>query len=358
MKKLYRCLRPLLFKVPPETAHNMMISVLSRVPVPCGKAFDAPNLKVTLWERNFPNPIGVAAGFDKNADIIGPCLKFGFGFTETGTVTPRPQDGNPKPRIFRDPGTRSAINRMGFPSAGLSQFKTNLTRFIDKKPRPLGIVGVNIGMNKNQTEPAKDYTALIRNLGPLADFLVINISSPNTPGLRNLQKKEHLAPLLDAVMTERTKSCRTSAPPMLVKLSPDIHEDEQEDIAITILNSGIDGLILTNTTLDRPTYLPENFAKEQGGLSGEPVKDKSTETIRRFYALTKRKLPIIGVGGVASGQDAFEKIKAGASLIELYTSMVYEGPWIANKINKELSALLEKNGYNSVMEAVGADNAG
>lgn len=356
MEKLYKCVRPILFKISPETAHNFATFALSHFPFPYGKAFEDPILKVTLWERNFPNPTGIAAGFDKNAEIIAPCFKFGFGFTETGTVTPKPQAGNPKPRIFRNPRTLSAINRMGFPNIGLKSFKANITRFIERKPRPQGIVGINISINKEQTNPIKDYVPLVRHLGPLADFLVVNVSSPNTPGLRDLQKIEHLGPLLDAIIKERDKSCRASAPPLLVKLAPDIEDKDKEGIAEILLQSGIDGLVLTNTTYDRPEHLDPSFASETGGLSGEPIKEKSTRFIRDFYRLTQGKLPIIGVGGIASGKDAYEKIKAGASLIELYTAMVYEGPWIVNKINKELAALLKADGYNSISDAVGADH--
>lgn len=336
---LYSLARPFLFKLDAEQAHGMTIRALKMGLVPSCPTLkaDYSELKTELWGRNFPNPVGMAAGFDKNAEVIGPLFNLGFGFVEVGTVTPKPQEGNPRPRIFRDPKNGAVINRMGFPNKGLKVFKDNISEFLSQKPRPQGVIGINIGMNKDQDDPVKDYTVLIHHLGPLADYLVINISSPNTPGLRDLQQKENLAPFLDKLVEVRKKACRIDPPPLLLKLAPDLTKEQQEEIAEVVLNSGIDGLILTNTTLDRPDYLSSGFKDEKGGLSGTPVKEKSTEIVKNFAALTKGKLPIIGVGGISSAQDAQEKLDAGASLVQLYSGLVYEGPYLPKIICEGLT---------------------
>ncbi len=353
MPGLYDLFRPLIFKVDAEQAHHMTLKALKSGLVPPCKPVIDPALEVKLWGLKFPNPVGLSAGFDKNAEIIGPAFNLGFGFVEAGTVTPKPQEGNPKPRVFRDPANEAVINRLGFPNQGMNAFKSNLEKFLDGKSRPVGVVGINIGMNKAQTEPAKDYTALIKMLGPMADYITINISSPNTPGLRDLQSREPLLELLGAVLEERKRSCGDHPPPLLLKLAPDLSQDQQAELAKTVLEAGIDGLILANTTLDRPETLANDFRAEKGGLSGKPVRDKSTAVIRNFYRLTGGKLPIIGVGGISSGSDAYEKIKAGASLVQLYTSLVFKGPAVANSINQELLALLKKDGFTNISQAVG-----
>lgn len=349
----YSVARPLLFKIEPEKAHNMTLRMMKSGLVPSCKPVNDPALEQTLWGLKFPNPVGLSAGFDKNAEVVGPAFKLGFGFVEAGTVTPKPQHGNPKPRVFRCPEHEAVINRMGFPNGGMNLFKANLASFLSGKNRPAGVVGINIGMNKNQSEPAKDYGVLIKMLGPMADYLTINISSPNTPGLRDLQKRQPLLELLGTVKEERKKACGDHAPPVLVKLAPDLDDAQQQELAETLVEAKIEGVILSNTTLDRPDYLPENFRAQQGGLSGVPVRKKSTDVIRNFYKLTDGKLPIIGVGGISSGKDAYEKIKAGASLVQLYTGLIYEGPKIANSINKELLSLLKNDGYTHISEALG-----
>lgn len=357
----YKTLRPLLFTLPAETAHNLAIKALKAglMPAPKQGQEHDPRLKTPLWHLNFPTPVGLAAGFDKNAEVIAPLLKMGFGFVECGTVTPKPQIGNPKPRVFRNPANRAVINRMGFPGKGVKEFKTNLTAFLNEKPRPEGIIGLNIGMNKDQSEPAEDYKLLIQQIGAMADYITINISSPNTPGLRDLQKKEHFLALTQSVLEARQKYCgEATQPPVLVKLAPDLTAQQQQELASASLESGIDGLILTNTTLARPDFLPSKFADEKGGLSGAPLKEKSTEVIRNFYAETKGKLPIIGVGGIENAQDAYNKIKAGASLIQLYSALIYQGPELAHEINSGLIQLLTKDGYANIREAIGADHKG
>lgn len=356
----YQKLRPLLFMFPAETAHSLAIKALkSGFVKQRASADDFSALKTQLWHLNFPTPVGLAAGFDKNADVIPALLGLGFGFVECGTVTPKPQIGNPRPRIFRCPEQRAVINRMGFPGKGVQAFKDNFAKFLAQKPRPQGVVGINIGMNKDQTNPADDYRRLIAQIGAMADYITINISSPNTPGLRDLQKRDAFLDITSAVIDARAKYCSTDhPPPVLVKLAPDLSEDQQAELAQAALDSGIDGLILTNTTLARPADLPEKFAAEKGGLSGAPLKEKSTEIIHNFYALTKGQIPIIGVGGIENAADAYDKIKAGASMVQLYSALVYHGPYLAHEINEGLLKLLQKDGYTHISEAVGANHKG
>lgn len=351
---LYDIAKPILHALDPETAHRLTIQALKTGLVKGCASSDDPRLKVTLWQRNFPNPVGLAAGFDKNAETIAPMLSFGFGFVECGTVTPKPQDGNPRPRVFRDATHEAIINRMGFPGDGLDAFKKNIEKFLNARPRPAGIVGLNIGMNKTQKEPAKDYCQLVRALGPFADYFTVNISSPNTPGLRNLQERDHFLDLIGQIMTERKLSCGTSnPPPLLVKLSPDLRDEQIEELAQAAIDSGIDGLILTNTTLDRPDYLPHDFAIQQGGLSGEPVCDKATDMIAKFYRATNGKMPIIGVGGISSAQDAYDKIRAGASLVQLYSALVFHGPGLVQDIKAGLLRLMDRDGVKNIADVVG-----
>lgn len=354
MINLYPLARPILFQIEPEKAHNLTLSLMKRGLVPCGKQANDPMLEQTLWGLKFPNPVGLSAGFDKNAEVIGPAFKMGFGFVEAGTVTPKPQHGNDKPRVFRDPANNAVINRMGFPNRGMNAFKANLEAFLSQKDRPRGVVGLNIGMNKTQTEPAKDYAILIKMLGPMADYMTINISSPNTPGLRDLQKREPLLELLGAVKEERKKACGDHPPPLLVKFAPDLDEAQQEELAQVALESEIDGLILANTTLDRPEFLNDKFRNEKGGLSGQPLSEKSTAVIHNFYKLTGGKIPLIGVGGISNGRQAYEKIKAGASLVQVYTALIFKGPGLVEDINAELLKLLKADGYSNISEAVGA----
>lgn len=342
---LYSLVRPAVFKIDAETAHNMTLKAMKAGVVRSCKRVVSDALKQDLFGLTFDNPVGLAAGFDKNAEVISPILGLGFGFTEVGTVTPKPQYGNPKPRIFRDPPNAAVINRLGFPNEGLEVFKRN----IERADRSKGLVGINIGMNKDQSDPASDYCVLIEALAPLADYLTVNISSPNTPGLRDLQEKAPLTELLNRMMDVKDDT------PLLVKLAPDLDETKQAEIAEVLMACGVNGVILSNTTLDRPEYLNDNFRGEKGGLSGAPARGKSTAIIRNFYNLTDGKLPIIGVGGVQKAAHAYEKIKAGASLVQLYTGMIYEGPDIANNINRGLIDLLAADGYSNVSDAIGAE---
>lgn len=352
-KSLFKLVKPALHRLDAETAHGLTIQALKTGLMPCTSRNTDPKLKVTLWDRVFPNPVGLAAGFDKNADVVGPMLKMGFGFVEAGTVTPKPQEGNPRPRVFRDATHDAVVNRMGFPNKGADTFRHNIEKFFETRPRPSGILGINIGMNKGVNDPVKDYCQLVRMLGAYADYLTVNISSPNTPGLRNLQARENLMPLLARILEEREKSCSAAKPPLLVKLAPDLSEDQLKDVADCLIEAKVDGVILGNTTLDRPDYLSARIQEEQGGLSGRPLTDKSTAIIRAFYKHTDGQLPIIGVGGISSAQDAYDKICAGASLIQLYTALVFQGPSLVSDILDGLSKHLEKDGLDDITKAVG-----
>ncbi len=352
-KAFFSLAKPVLHRMDPETAHDLTLKGLRTGLMPCAHKADDARLKVTLWGRSFPNPVGLAAGFDKNAAVVAPMMGMGFGFVEAGTVTPKPQEGNPRPRVFRNVNHQAVINRMGFPNEGMAVFRHNIEKFFETRPRPQGVVGINIGMNKGQEDPAADYCLLVRTLGGYADYLTVNISSPNTPGLRNLQARENLLPLLERILGERQKSCAANMPPVLVKLAPDLDDTQLEDVAKSLLESGVDGVILTNTTLSRPEFLPEVFRKEQGGLSGRPLTQKSTDIIRKFYNLTNGKLPIVGAGGISCAQDAYEKIKAGASLVQLYSALVFQGPALVSDILNELPHLLEKDDFSHISHATG-----
>ncbi len=351
----YPFIRPLLFTIDAEDAHGLALKAMKYGLTPREAPRADPILASTHWGLKFPSPVGLAAGFDKNAEVIGPALAMGFGFVEAGTVTPKPQAGNPRPRIFRSPKDRAVINRMGFPNDGMHVFKDNVEAFLNHKFRPHGAVGINIGMNKGQKDPARDYCRLIKMLGPMADYITINISSPNTPGLRDLQKRAPLMELLTRVDEERQKSCGRHSLPILLKLAPDLDEPQQEELAACALEAPIEGIILTNTTLSRPQYLPEDFALQAGGLSGAPLNTLSTDVIRNFYRLTEGKVPIIGAGGICSGEDAYAKIRAGASLVQLYSGLVFGGPQLINYVNKNLVSLLKRDKIATITDAIGLD---
>jgi dihydroorotate dehydrogenase len=350
-----------------ERAHNLGILGAKMGFFPRETRPDPPSLATTVWGRKFPNPIGMAAGFDKHAEIIEPLLGIGFGFVEIGSVTPLEQPGNPKPRCFRLKEHRAVINRYGFNSEGVDVAQGRLAALRKKQqqqgvpPFPAGMVGVNLGKNKTSPDAAADYTTGVYKLGPYADYLVINISSPNTPGLRALQSRGELENLVKAVKAARDqmdwKKNTNGPPPLLVKIAPDLTEADKADIAAVAMKQGVDGLIISNTTIERPGSIPDHpHGKETGGLSGAPLFEPSTAVLRDMYKLTKGKIPIIGVGGVATGQDAYDKIKAGASLVELYSAFSYEGPSLVPRIKKELAVCLEKDGYKCVADAVGADH--
>jgi dihydroorotate dehydrogenase len=341
---------PLLRRLSAERAHELTIRGLARGFAPRHAASDDPILATRLWERDFPNPVGLAAGFDKNAEVPDAMLRWGFGFVEIGTVTPRPQAGNAKPRLFRLPPDRAVINRLGFNNQGVEQVAARLAR-----RRRRGILGANLGKNRDSADAAADYCRGVAALGPFADYLVINVSSPNTPGLRDLQRRSELAVLIAAVVQSRDRLAETR-PPVLLKISPDLTRQELEDVAEAVMASSVDGLIISNTTTARPADLQSADAPEPGGLSGVPLFEPSTRMLGDMYRLTRGTLPLIGTGGIASGADAYAKIRAGASLVQLYTALTYHGPALIGRIKHDLAELLRRDGFKSVGEAVGSGN--
>jgi dihydroorotate dehydrogenase len=342
---LYRLAGPLLRRLDSETAHRLAIRALATGLWPAPPRDDPPILQQRLWGLDFPSPIGLAAGFDKHAEAPDALLRHGFGFVEIGTVTPKPQAGNPRPRLFRLAEDRGAINRMGFNSEGLEAATARLAR----RPKR-GIVGLNLGANKDSPDHAADYVAGLRSVAGLAQYYVINISSPNTPGLRGLQGKDRFGDLL-----ARLAAARPAGTPLLVKIAPDLSEAELADIVEVALARAIDGLIIGNTTVSRPPTLHSRHRSEAGGLSGAPLKALALDVLRRAWRVSQGKLPLIGVGGIESGADAYQRIRAGASLVQLYTALVFEGPSLVNRIKRELAMLLERDGVRSIGEIVGAD---
>lgn len=338
-------LRPLIFRLQEENAHHLVLRALKHGFVPPQPRRDIPSLRTTVFGLDFPNPVGLAAGFDKHAEAINPLLAQGFGFIECGTVTPLPQTGNPKPRLFRLPENRAIINRMGFNSHGADVFEANFRAVVRK-----GIVGINIGKNKVSTDAVADYITLLKRFAGLGDYITLNISSPNTPNLRDLQQRGPLEDLLGAV---RETGVTT---PILLKIAPDITDTDKEYIAEMALKYALDGLIVSNTTISREGLKDTLHAAESGGLSGVPLFKLSTQVLKDMYRLTGGKIPLIGAGGTSNGAEAYAKIRAGASLIQIYTSLIYNGFSLINRINRELATLLEKDGFRHISEAVGMDN--
>jgi dihydroorotate dehydrogenase len=348
---VYGLLRRFLFAMDAEQAHGFTIGVLKKSPLPPPLVQPDPILSVRIAGMDFANPVGLAAGFDKNGEVVRPMLRIGFGFVEAGTVTLRPQPGNPQPRLFRLVEDKAVINRFGFNSAGVERVVARLEEArqwtID------GMIGINIGPNKDSGDPPADCATLLRRVAPLADFIVINVSSPNTPGLRAWQGGDSLKRMLDALMSARAQT--ENKPPLFCKIAPDLDADERSTIATAVVEAEIDGLIATNTTVARPESLKSIHRAEEGGLSGQPLLGPSTAILKDFYRRTEGRLPLIGVGGVSSGADAYARIRAGASLVELYTALVYEGPGLIGRILTELADLLRRDGFGSVMDAVGID---
>ena len=341
---LYRALRPALFALPAETAHGLALAALRLAP---GRAPVAPaRLSAMVAGLRFPSPVGIAAGFDKNAVAVDGLLRMGFGFVEIGTVTPRPQAGNPRPRLFRLAEDRAVINRMGFNNEGAHAVAARLR---GREGRS-GIVGINIGANKDSPDRIADYAAMATTMAPLASYLTVNVSSPNTPGLRALQDQSALAELLAAVIEARGGD----GPPVFLKLAPDLSASEIEAICRVALDRRVDALIVANTTVSRPP-LRSRHAGEGGGLSGEPLRDLALATLRQFRAASGGAIPLIGVGGIATAEDAWARIRAGASLVQLYTALVYAGPGLARAIDRGLAELMQRDGYASIAEAVGSE---
>ena len=339
---LYRLLRPFAFALDAETAHRTTIAALSVAPTLPLPSFD-PALASTVAGLRFPSPVGLAAGFDKDAEVPDAMLGLGFGFVEVGTVTPRAQVGNPRPRLFRLKQDRAVINRMGFNNCGQSDALERL----GKRERR-GVVGVNIGANKDSPDRIADYAAGVRAMSPVADYLTVNISSPNTPGLRDLQAGGELAELLAAV-----REARSGTVPVFLKVAPDLEVGDHARIVRAAIDHGIDALIVANTTVSRPP-LRSRDAGQAGGLSGRPLKTLALEQLRAFRAESGGALPLIAVGGIENADDAWHRIAAGASLVQLYSALVYEGPGLARRIARGLAERLRREGFATLSEAIGS----
>lgn len=347
---LYSLAGPLLRMLDPETAHEAAAAALKAGLVrPLGGARH-PELAVDVFGLRFPNPVGLAAGFDKNAALVDPLLALGFGFVEVGSVTPRPQEGNPRPRLFRLEEDRGVINRMGFNNLGHAAALASL-----KRHRRQGIVGVNVGANKDSADRAADYVTGLQTFAPVADYIAVNVSSPNTPGLRNLQARVELEALLARLEEARQHIVAGGGRrvPLLLKIAPDLEDGELEDVAQVCLASAIDGVIVSNTTVSRPSSLKSSARVETGGLSGEPLFELSTRKLAAMYRLVGHRLPLIGVGGVSTAAHAWQKLRAGASLVQLYSGLVYEGPGIVGQILEGLSMRRRIAGKQSIAEIVG-----
>lgn len=346
--KLAHCLSP-------ESAHNATLRLLEMGLGPKqNKVLDRDNLAINLWGLSFHNPLGLAAGFDKNARVMKGCFDLGFGFVEVGGITPQPQVGNPQPRLFRLPQDNAVINRMGFNNEGLDVFVERLKTYRAHKGR--GIIGINVAKNTDSKDYVADYVTGIEKTAHYADFLVVNLSCPNVTGFTSMQEKSTAQGLLQSCRAALDKMTADKTVPLLVKISPDLDDGGLDDILEAATLANFDGIIATNTSVVRPSSLVSINKNEKGGLSGLPIKDLSTQMIAKVYQKTKGKLPIIGVGGIASAEDAFEKILAGASLVQLYTALVYQGPRLIVDIKAGLHDLLHRHGYHSVAQAVGKNN--
>jgi dihydroorotate dehydrogenase len=345
---MFSILRPFLFKIDPETAHDLAIKSLKFNPLP-DKAFEVEDegiLNIELLGKKFLNPIGLAAGFDKSAEAYNSLLKLGFGFVEIGTVTPLKQFGNPKPRIFRLEEDNALINRLGFNNDGMQIIKNRIR--LEKKR---GILGINIGPNKNTKEQKSDFCLGLNFFFDVADYITINISSPNTQGLRDFHDSKKLEELL--VSLNKIKKEKKTSIPLLLKISPDIDDSYIAKVTEVAMKNNISAMILSNTTNGRRDSLLSGNKNEEGGLSGEPLQNISTSMIKKFYQQSNGKIPIIGVGGINSGKSAYEKILAGASLLQLYTGFVYKGPFVVKEIKKELIQILKSEGIKNINDAVG-----
>ena len=335
----------LMRQLPAETAHHATLALTNALaPVMPAAPADDARLAVKAFGLSFPNPIGLAAGFDKEARVPDAMSKFGFGFVECGTVTPRPQAGNPQPRLFRLSEDQAVINRMGFNNGGMAVAAANL-----QARRGRGLVGINIGANKDSADRIADYALCFAELAPLADYVTVNVSSPNTPGLRGLQGKDELTRLLGTLTEARS---RHGYKPLLLKIAPDLDSHALDEIAQVVRESGIEGLIVSNTTIARPP-LRSPHAGETGGLSGKPLLAPSTAILAQMHQRLGNAVTLIGVGGIASGEDAYAKIRAGATLVQLYSALAFQGPGLVARIKRELAALLVRDGFSNVTAAVG-----
>jgi dihydroorotate dehydrogenase len=343
----YSLLRPLIFRLDAENAHGLALAALKSLPssLLASPPRPDPALAIEVAGLRFPNPVGMAAGFDKNGEVPDALLRCGFGFAELGSVTPKPQAGNPRPRLFRLEEDRAVINRMGFNNEGEVAVEQRMKR----RAGQAGIVGINIGANKDSADRVSDYAIMARSMAPYASYLAVNISSPNPPGLRALQDPEALGGLLDVVM-----DARGSDVPVFLKVAPDLLPEDIDAIARIAVDKGLGALMISNTTIERPA-LQSRHAGEAGGLSGAPLKQMALERLRDFRKASGGEVPLVGIGGIATAEDAWERIRAGASLVQLYSAMVYEGPGIAAAITRGLPALMKRDGFATIAEAVGSE---
>ncbi len=346
---MFNLIRPFIFKFSPEVAHSLAIKALKLNQIPTIDKEIRSTIQTKFLNKTLNSPLGVAAGFDKNAEVYNPLYKLGFGFVEVGTITPKPQVGNPKPRVFRLEEDEALINRLGFNNVGSDESQRNI-----EKNSPNGLIGINIGPNKDTENRIEDYLVCFRKFHKLADYITINISSPNTENLRNFHKHDELVNLIKNINDEKTKL--NSEVPIAVKISPDIDEENIKAISEIFIKYNIQIVIVSNTT-DRNRENISNINKlEKGGLSGKPLEKISNKLINKFFKSVGKKVLIIGVGGVDSAEGVFDKIISGATLVQLYTGMVYKGPTIASKINKELDEIVKREGFKNISEAIGTKN--
>jgi len=349
-EKLYKKIFPILNFIPPELAHNLAIKFFTNFKNKIKS--DNIILNIKVCNLQFTNPIGLAAGFDKNGEAYDGLMRLGFGFVEIGTVTINPQFGNKKPRIFRLLEDKAIINRLGFNNIGAEKVLQNIEKYYSANG--IGLLGVNLGKNLDSKELIEDYVKLLKIFNRKASYITLNVSSPNTPGLRELEKKDNLDKLVKKISLFKRKNSVNI--PIFLKIDPDISKNQLGDIADIVLSSRIDGVIISNTSIHRSNELISKHANEKGGISGLPIKEISNKLLKDFYILTNGKIPLIGVGGISNGKDAYERILNGASLIQLYTSLIYKGPFIVNKIKEELVYLLKRDNYKSLDQAVGKLN--
>ena len=355
MPEFYTWAKPILWRLDPESAHRLSVLALKTFPY---KWFgpSAPDrvLEQSLWGLNFSSPVGLAAGYDKDAEVIKPLFSLGFGFVEVGGITLRPQQGNTAPRLFRLTEDEAIINRMGLNSVGVD---TVVKRLEKRSIRTLsGPLIINLGLNKDSQSPASEYAELAARLAPFADILTLNVSSPNTPGLRSLQETHKLKVIVEAVRVVISKLGVPNKPSLLIKIGPDLPDKDLSELATFAVSERIDGLVVSNTTVSRPDSLLSRYRNQTGGLSGRPLFEASTRMLRIAYERTAGTIPLIGVGGISSGLEAYAKVRAGASLVQLYSALVFKGPGLVARISQDLSKLLKQNGYDSIVDAVGADH--
>ena len=339
--------------LPPEFAHDLTITLLkSKFSLKDKKNEEFKLLKQNILGIDFPNPLGLAAGFDKNAEVIKPMLSYGFGFVEVGTITPKPQKGNQKPRIFRLLEDKGIINHLGFNNKGIEIILKNLES-VSAKNQFNGVIGINIGKNQSTQNDIDDYLYCIEKIGSFGNYITINISSPNTPGLRDLQLRGKIETLITKIQTKKFEIEQLNNKPIFIKISPDLNDEQLRDIALMALANNVNGLIISNSTIKRPKTLISSYRNEVGGLSGNPIFLDSTIILKKMYSLTNGQIPLIGVGGISNGYECYEKIKAGASLVQLYSALVFDGPKLINNTIKELNQLVLTDGFNNISEVIG-----